>query len=161
MTNAEEFEKKHTRPSRSLSRPARGAEKRDAGGDGGRRRRYSGSYDDSEVIKRVEQDFRPYEPPPAGSKKIFDRLAANVYKYQHLHKVGQSLLVWAIVFGGLEGSSNGGCSRDYSLMDQLSPGDTCLSQLDPHHLTDVYPSLAWPKGAEALLSVSCQCPDPF
>jgi len=40
-----------------------------------------------DLIKRVETDYRSDSAPFKNPKSIYNRLAANVYKYQYLHKV--------------------------------------------------------------------------
>lgn len=55
----------------------------------GRRRRQSLSPEAGDLIKRVENDYRSDSAPFKNPKSIYNRLAANVYKYQYLHKVIQ------------------------------------------------------------------------
>jgi len=57
-------------------------------GTGNRRRRHSGNFDASEMMKRIEESYQSdngqFKDDP---HSIYSRLAANVYKYQYLHKV--------------------------------------------------------------------------
>lgn len=55
-------------------------------------RRHSNSYDDSELISRVETDYTSdhYAEALKNPRNIYNRLAASVYKYQYLHKVNFS-----------------------------------------------------------------------
>ncbi|KAI1730990.1 hypothetical protein Ddc_03713 [Ditylenchus destructor] len=87
ITNAEEFRRSHM--SRSLSRPARGRSKRSAGEH---QRRYSNSFEDGEMIKRIESGSRT-ENDAQQSRNIYNRLAASVYKYQYLHKLDDRTLL--------------------------------------------------------------------
>jgi hypothetical protein len=53
-----------------------------------RQRRHSNSYDESELVKRIENDFDTAQSEYAQQhKSLYSRLAANAYKYQYLHKV--------------------------------------------------------------------------
>lgn len=52
-----------------------------------RQRRHSNSFDDTEVIKRVEDDYKSDTEIIKNPSNIYNRLAASVYKYQYLHKV--------------------------------------------------------------------------
>ncbi|KAL3117922.1 hypothetical protein niasHT_005165 [Heterodera trifolii] len=92
ITNADEAERHQQQQqhmSRSLSRPARSAIAR----LGERRgRRQSLSPEASELIKRVESDYRSDSAPFKNPKSIYNRLAASVYKYQYLHKLDDRTL---------------------------------------------------------------------
>ncbi|CAK5033703.1 unnamed protein product [Meloidogyne enterolobii] len=92
VTNAEELERSHV--SRSLSRPARSAlgNGRFSREGGGHRRQQSHSPEAGDLIKRVETDYRADSAPIKNSKSIYNRLAANAYKYQYLHKLDDRTL---------------------------------------------------------------------
>uniref|UniRef100_A0A1I8C0T6 Coiled-coil domain-containing protein 169 n=1 Tax=Meloidogyne hapla TaxID=6305 RepID=A0A1I8C0T6_MELHA len=93
VTNAEELERSHV--SRSLSRPARSAlgnGRFSREGGGGHRRQQSHSPEAGDLIKRVETDYRADSAPIKNSKSIYNRLAANAYKYQYLHKLDDRTL---------------------------------------------------------------------
>lgn len=91
-TNVDELNRSHM--SRSLSRPARSAARsgRETAEGGGRRRRQSMSPEAGDLIKRVETDYRSDSAPFKNPKSIYNRLAANVYKYQYLHKLDDRTL---------------------------------------------------------------------
>ncbi|KAF7632288.1 hypothetical protein Mgra_00008297 [Meloidogyne graminicola] len=92
VTNAEELERSHV--SRSLSRPARSAlgNGRFSRESNINRRQQSHSPEAGDLIKRVETDYRADSAPIKNSKSIYNRLAANAYKYQYLHKLDDRTL---------------------------------------------------------------------
>lgn len=46
------------------------------------------SYDESELVKRIENDLDATQNEYNQKKSLYSRLAANAYKYQYLHRVG-------------------------------------------------------------------------
>lgn len=60
---------------------------------GGHRRQQSHSPEAGDLIKRVETDYRADSAPIKNSKSIYNRLAANAYKYQYLHKVTKKVFL--------------------------------------------------------------------
>ena len=69
--------------SRSLSRPRR-AQTQPARNS--RRRASTTSFEDTEIIKRIETAYEQPNSAPA-FRNTYDRLAAKAFKYQFLHKV--------------------------------------------------------------------------
>jgi hypothetical protein len=89
VTDAEEFRRNHL--SRSLSRPRRSATQPVK--TSGRRRHSSNSFEDTEVIKRIETTYEQPQTPQANIKNTYDRLSANAFKYQFLHKLDDTTLI--------------------------------------------------------------------
>jgi hypothetical protein len=59
--------------------------------DAQRQRRHSNSFDETELLKRVEHDSDTAQNEYAQHhKSLYSRLAANAYKYQYLHKVREA-----------------------------------------------------------------------
>ncbi|KAI6233491.1 hypothetical protein M3Y99_00906100 [Aphelenchoides fujianensis] len=84
VTNADEFRRMHL-TTRSFSRPARGRARSTDKADRGRR--HSNSYDESELMKRIENESESAQSEyQQQHKSLYSRLAANAYKYQYLHK---------------------------------------------------------------------------
>uniref|UniRef100_A0A1I7RKG3 Serine-rich adhesin for platelets n=1 Tax=Bursaphelenchus xylophilus TaxID=6326 RepID=A0A1I7RKG3_BURXY len=94
ITNAEEFRRHHL-TTRSFSRPARARSRPPENDRVERQRRHSGSFDDSDLLKRIENDYeeaqKVYEHD--SGKGLYGRLAANAYKYQYLHKLDDRTLL--------------------------------------------------------------------
>uniref|UniRef100_A0A7E4V2U7 GLTSCR1 domain-containing protein n=1 Tax=Panagrellus redivivus TaxID=6233 RepID=A0A7E4V2U7_PANRE len=88
-TNPDEFARNHL--SRSLSRPRRAATQPPKSGSG-RRRHSSNSFEDTEVINRIEKTYEQPNQVVINPKSTYDRLAANAFKYQFLHKLDDSTL---------------------------------------------------------------------
>lgn len=89
VTDADEFRRNNL--SRSLSRPRRSATQ-PAKTSSGRRRHSSNSFEDTEVIKRIETTYEQPQTAPTTIKNTYDRLSANAFKYQFLHKVKRDSL---------------------------------------------------------------------
>ncbi|KAI6181765.1 hypothetical protein M3Y98_00864300 [Aphelenchoides besseyi] len=91
ITNPEEFRRQHI-TTRSFSRPARGRQRSSDKSD--RQRRHSNSYDESELMKRIESENESAQHEYAQQhKSLYSRLAANAYKYQYLHKLDDRTLL--------------------------------------------------------------------
>ncbi|KAI6223529.1 hypothetical protein M3Y95_00899600 [Aphelenchoides besseyi] len=91
ITNPEEFRRQHI-TTRSFSRPARGRQRSSDKSD--RQRRHSNSYDESELMKRIESENESAQNEYAQQhKSLYSRLAANAYKYQYLHKLDDRTLL--------------------------------------------------------------------
>ncbi|KAI6190732.1 hypothetical protein M3Y97_00150400 [Aphelenchoides bicaudatus] len=89
LTNAEEFRRHHL-TTRSFSRPARGRARDNADQKHQRRN----SYDESELVKRVESDIDAAQNEYAQQhKSLYSRLAANAYKFAYLHKLDDRTLL--------------------------------------------------------------------
>ncbi|KAI6243143.1 hypothetical protein M3Y99_00137700 [Aphelenchoides fujianensis] len=91
VTNADEFRRMHL-TTRSFSRPARGRARSTDKADRGRR--HSNSYDESELMKRIENESESAQSEyQQQHKSLYSRLAANAYKYQYLHKLDDRTLL--------------------------------------------------------------------
>ncbi|CAD5228480.1 unnamed protein product [Bursaphelenchus okinawaensis] len=94
ITNADEFRRQHL-TTRSFSRPARARSRPPETERPSRQRRHSGSFDDSDLLKRIENNYeeaqKEYEHD--SGKGLYGRLAANAYKYQYLHKLDDRTLI--------------------------------------------------------------------
>jgi len=86
LTNSDELKRNNL--SRSLSRPRR-AQTQPARNS--RRRASTTSFEDTEIIKRIETTYEQPNSAPA-FRNTYDRLAAKAFKYQFLHKLDDNTL---------------------------------------------------------------------
>uniref|UniRef100_A0A1I7XGX7 Uncharacterized protein n=1 Tax=Heterorhabditis bacteriophora TaxID=37862 RepID=A0A1I7XGX7_HETBA len=76
---------RRAKPSRSLSRGRYNAT------NSARQRRFSNSFDDKDIIQKIEQENS--EPIDYNPKNPYMRLSANVKRFQYLHKLDDPTLV--------------------------------------------------------------------